>query len=265
MNLNLNKIKNLSYFTFSFIIALCISVDINLSAKANELPATTNSSEPAQLTSSDLDNYIKILQLKTYRYWDPPRRFENRPIVLKVKINKDGKLLALKVKKSSDNAIADEAAKSAVESAEPFSPFPSEYNERNVSLLFIFDNQTLNIKSLSDYTESVPSKKNSDSQTETYWGPYMRNIQHEIKRNWNPPRGNESKHVVVMFRINKDGNLKSLAIMEYSGNAETDKAAIEAVEDSSPFSPLPSEFKGTEIPIQFTFDYNVFRRDGRRL
>jgi len=36
-----------------------------------------------------------------------------------------------------------------------------------------------------------------------------------------------------------------------------DAAAIEAVKASSPFEPLPKEYKGESIPIEFTFDYNI--------
>jgi outer membrane biosynthesis protein TonB len=36
-----------------------------------------------------------------------------------------------------------------------------------------------------------------------------------------------------------------------------DQAALNAVKATAPFRPLPSEFTGSSIDIQFTFDYNV--------
>ena len=41
-----------------------------------------------------------------------------------------------------------------------------------------------------------------------------------------------------------------------------DRAALNAVEVTAPFRPLPAEFKGQYIDIQFTFDYNVFGATG---
>ena len=36
-----------------------------------------------------------------------------------------------------------------------------------------------------------------------------------------------------------------------------DEAALKALELTAPFEPLPKEFKGKSVDIQFTFDYNV--------
>ena len=32
---------------------------------------------------------------------------------------------------------------------------------------------------------------------------------------------------------------------------------MSAIELTAPFRPLPPEFKGQSVPIEFTFDYNV--------
>ena len=90
----------------------------------------------------------------------------------------------------------------------------------------------------------------------------MRELQRRIKMNWDPPKGNESKRVVLMFKIAKDGRLLSCNVFKSSGLPNADKAAINAVQASAPFRPLPAEFKGPSIDIQFTFDYNVFGASG---
>ncbi|HBH18773.1 MAG TPA: hypothetical protein DDX14_07545, partial [Cyanobacteria bacterium UBA9579] len=74
-----------------------------------------------------------------------------------------------------------------------------------------------------------------DAIKEPDFGPYMRELQRRIKRNWNPPRGNESKRVVVLFKVSKDGRLLSLSVMNKSGNQEADQAAISAVQLTAPF------------------------------
>lgn len=97
-----------------------------------------------------------------------------------------------------------------------------------------------------------------DALREPDFGPYMRELQRRIKLNWDPPKGNESKRVVLLFKIAKDGRLLSCKIHKSSGLPSADQAALKAVELTAPFRPLPGDFKGQSIDIQFTFDYNVF-------
>ncbi len=101
-----------------------------------------------------------------------------------------------------------------------------------------------------------------DAIREPDFGPYMRELQRRIKMNWDPPKGNESKRVVLLFKIAKDGRLLSCSVFKSSGLPSADKAAINAVQATAPFKPLPAEFKGQHIDIQFTFDYNVFGASG---
>ena len=101
-----------------------------------------------------------------------------------------------------------------------------------------------------------------DALKEPDFGPYMLELQRRIKRNWHPPRGNESKRVVLLFKVSRDGRLLSLRTVDSSGNSESDSAALDAVKVSAPFRPLPPEYRGQDIDIQFTFDYNVFSIGG---
>lgn len=75
--------------------------------------------------------------------------------------------------------------------------------------------------------------------------------------NWNPPKGTENKKVILRFKIAKNGRLLTNSVIKSSGNLKTDKAALEAVKLASPFRPLPADFKGESVDVQFIFDYNV--------
>ena len=97
-----------------------------------------------------------------------------------------------------------------------------------------------------------------DALKEPDFGPYMRELQRRIKMNWEPPKGNESKRVVLLFKIARDGRLISHRIYKSSGLPAADRAAMHAVELTAPFKPLPPEYRGDSVDIQFTFDYNVF-------
>ncbi|MBQ2611814.1 TonB family protein [bacterium] len=101
-----------------------------------------------------------------------------------------------------------------------------------------------------------------DAIREPDFGPYMRDLQRRIKMNWDPPKGDESKRVVLLFKIAKDGRLLSCSVFKSSGLQSADKAALHAVQLTAPFKPLPAAYKGNSIDIQFTFDYNVFGAAG---
>lgn len=101
-----------------------------------------------------------------------------------------------------------------------------------------------------------------DAIKEPDFGPYMKELQRRIKMNWDPPKGNESKRVILLFSIARDGRLLNVKVHRSSGLPAADKAAIDAVKLTAPFRPLPPEFKGNSVDIQFTFDYNVFGISG---
>ncbi len=96
-----------------------------------------------------------------------------------------------------------------------------------------------------------------DAIRQPNWGPYMRDLEQRIKRNWSPPKGDSSKRVVITFTIGRDGRLLSRRVTKSSGVPLADRAAMSAIELTAPFRPLPPEFKGQSVPIEFTFDYNV--------
>ncbi len=97
-----------------------------------------------------------------------------------------------------------------------------------------------------------------DAIAQPDFGPYMADLQRRIKMNWDPPKGNESKRVVLLFKIARDGRLLSVSVYRSSGLASADNAALNAVRATAPFRPLPANFRGSSVDIQFTFDYNVF-------
>ncbi len=101
-----------------------------------------------------------------------------------------------------------------------------------------------------------------DAIKEPDFGPYMKELQRRIKMNWDPPKGNESKRVVLLFSIARDGRLLNVSVHRSSGLPAADKAAIDAVKLTAPFRPLPPEYKNSSVDIQFTFDYNVFGVSG---
>jgi TonB family protein len=90
------------------------------------------------------------------------------------------------------------------------------------------------------------------------FGPYMNDLQRNIRSNWFPPKGKESQRVVCIFKIHRGGQVSNLRIERSSGNAAADQAALKAIKISSAwFQSLPAG-ASDDVDIQFTFDHNVF-------
>lgn len=106
--------------------------------------------------------------------------------------------------------------------------------------------------------EKVIQEQKTSNVASIDWGPYMREMEQNIKSNWKYNKDNisYSKNTVVKFIINRNGEWSNLKILKSSGSKEVDKAALEAVQQTH-FKPLPKEFNGETVPIVFTFDINV--------
>jgi TonB family protein len=84
---------------------------------------------------------------------------------------------------------------------------------------------------------------------------YIRQVQQKIQERW-MGRAIPGQQPAVVFEIRRDGKLNVVAIDRSSGNAYYDQVALRAINDASPFPPLPDEFKKSvlRIGLQFVFD-----------
>lgn len=169
---------------------------------------------------------------------------ENSPagqMKVSVKILRNGTLSDIKLVESSYNKEYENKIIKVLETVQGEPLRESGFKPVEISLLF------------TTYENKKPS-----NIVEPDFGPYMRELQRSIKANWNPPIDNRTKRVTVLFKIEKSGSLANCSVFQSSGNKVADKAAIDAVYKTAPFRPLPQDFSGNSIDIQFTFDYNVF-------
>jgi TonB family protein len=95
--------------------------------------------------------------------------------------------------------------------------------------------------------------------------PYLVEILAIVRRNWTAVIP-ESVHlglrgkVALQLAIVRDGEVAKLTYAERSGSGALDQAAVAGVSASNPLPPLPPEFKGERIVVQFNFVYNMPRR-----
>jgi TonB family protein len=94
---------------------------------------------------------------------------------------------------------------------------------------------------------------------------YLTQVLAAVRRNWVAVIPESAKlgrqgRVGIQFAIAKNGSVPKLVITTHSGTDALDRAAVAGVSASNPFPPLPSEFKGDVIRLQFNFAYNMPKR-----
>jgi TonB family protein len=94
------------------------------------------------------------------------------------------------------------------------------------------------------------------------FGPYLARVVYIVRRNWysvipESARLGEKGRVAIVFEILKDGTVPQLRLVASSGSDALDRAALAGIRASIPFPPLPDEFTGNHLVLQFIFLYNM--------
>lgn len=95
--------------------------------------------------------------------------------------------------------------------------------------------------------------------------PYLTQILNAVRRNWyavipeSARLGMERGRVAIQFIVVKNGDVPKLVIASTSSSQPLDRAAVAGISASLPLPPLPAEFTGDEIKLQFVFLYNMRR------
>jgi TonB family protein len=92
--------------------------------------------------------------------------------------------------------------------------------------------------------------------------PYLLAILANVRRNWFAVMPESAKlgrrgKVAIQFAISRDGRVPKLVIVLPSGADALDRAAVAGISASNPFPPLPTDYRGDQIRLQFTFLYNM--------
>jgi TonB family protein len=92
--------------------------------------------------------------------------------------------------------------------------------------------------------------------------PYIIRVLSLVRRNWMAimPEGvriGRRGVVTLQFIVDRSGQVPKLVIASTSGVDALDRAAVAGVSASVPLPPLPPEFQGKEVRLQFSFKYNM--------
>jgi len=88
---------------------------------------------------------------------------------------------------------------------------------------------------------------------------YVRVVQQKVSENWLryeiDPSTREANRVYVIFDIKRSGQPSNVQIEQSSGVPSLDQSAIRAIQRIDTFGPLPSDYSGSKVTVEFWFDF----------
>jgi TonB family protein len=89
---------------------------------------------------------------------------------------------------------------------------------------------------------------------------YVAAMRARISGNWLQstvsPNIISAPRVYLTFQISRDGSISDVQLTQSSGVAEVDRSALRAILASNPLPPLPNDYSGGSIGVQFYFDFH---------
>ena len=93
----------------------------------------------------------------------------------------------------------------------------------------------------------------------TRYAWYVRVVQQKVSENWLKyevdPRIAEAQRVYLVFDIGRDGRPSNVQVEQSSGVPSLDQSAVRAIQRIDTFGPLPSDYSGNKVSVEFWFDY----------
>jgi protein TonB len=88
---------------------------------------------------------------------------------------------------------------------------------------------------------------------------YVDAVRNRVSGNWLQstiePSLRWAPRAVLDFDILRNGTLANIQILQSSGNASVDASAVRAIQGSNPVNPLPNEYPGNKVSVEFWFDF----------
>ena len=88
---------------------------------------------------------------------------------------------------------------------------------------------------------------------------YVQAVQRKVTENWLKyevdPRISQANRVYVTFDISRDGHPSNVQVEQSSGVPSLDQSAVRALQRIDNFGPLPADYSGSKVSVEFWFDY----------
>jgi len=95
------------------------------------------------ISTYDISPYVSELKRNIRWNWKPAKSGASKRVDLFLRIAKDGRVVILNVKRTSEVGEVDNAALNAVRKSQPLNPLPSKYAKNYLDVVFTFDGNSL--------------------------------------------------------------------------------------------------------------------------
>ena len=103
-------------------------------------------------------------------------------------------------------------------------------------------------------SQQALNSRGLDARQNLDLGPYFAEIRRRVRRNWKPSQPSKERNTILVFSIQRNGQITGLRIVQSSGSPINDQESLEAVQKSAPFRALPANFPRQELKVQFNFN-----------
>jgi TonB family protein len=85
--------------------------------------------------------------------------------------------------------------------------------------------------------------------------PYIQQAHRQIRDHWRPVASDNDRYcrIVAWFQVDKSGQVSNVRVTEPCDDQRQNDAALAAIRFAAPFQPLPSEYPGQFIEMQYMF------------
>jgi len=91
------------------------------------------------------------------------------------------------------------------------------------------------------------------------YGWYVAAVRNRISANWLlstvSPSIVTAPRVYINFDVARDGTVTNVRVVQSSGIPQVDRSALRAVLASNPLGPLPADYSGSKVSVDFYFDF----------
>ncbi len=88
---------------------------------------------------------------------------------------------------------------------------------------------------------------------------YVDVVRRKVSENWLKyeidPRISDARRVYITFDINRGGQPTNVQVEQSSGVPSLDQSAVRALQRIDTFGPLPGDYSGSKVSVEFWFDY----------
>jgi periplasmic protein TonB len=88
---------------------------------------------------------------------------------------------------------------------------------------------------------------------------YVDQVRRKVSENWLQyeidPSIKSARRVYIQFDINRSGSPQNVQVEQSSGIPSLDQSAVRALKRIDSFGPLPTDYSGNKVSVEFWFDY----------